>query len=49
MMPHYELVRRDKSPVLKTGTKVKKEKVALRRLTKDDLRLLKSLARDNAR
>jgi hypothetical protein len=40
-------MRRDKRPVLKTGTEMaKKKKVVLRRWTKDDLRLLKSLARD---
>jgi hypothetical protein len=40
-------MRRDKNPVLKTGTEMaKKKKVVLRRWTKDDLRLLKSLARD---
>jgi hypothetical protein len=36
-----------KTRVLKTGTEMaKKKKVVLRRWTKDDLRLLKSLARD---
>jgi hypothetical protein len=40
-------MRRDKRPVLKTGTEMaKKKKVVLHRWTKDDLRLLKSLARD---
>jgi hypothetical protein len=40
-------MRRDKRPVLKTGTEMaKKKKVVLRRWTKDDLRSLKSLARD---
>ena len=40
-------MRRDKRPVLKTGTEMaKKKKVVLRRWTKDDLRLFKSLARD---
>jgi len=40
-------MRRDKNPVLKTGTEMaKKKKVVLRRWTKDDLRLFKSLARD---
>jgi hypothetical protein len=32
--------------VFKRGTKVKKKRAVLRRWTKDDLRLLKSLARD---
>ena len=40
-------MRRDKNPVLKTGTEMaKKKKVVLRRWTKDDVRLLKSMAKD---
>jgi hypothetical protein len=37
----------DTSPVLKKGTEMaKKKKVVLRRWTKDDVRLLKSMAKD---
>jgi hypothetical protein len=39
--------RHDKSPVLKKGTDMaKKRKVVSRAWTKDDLKLLKSMARD---